>query len=586
VSDAKKDKKKKLSIYEEEKVQSPLRTMVRMFFTRKITILGLSVFGFVVLSCLILPFFFPTERLFVDSTQRNLPPSGNFMKFPKTLEGNVRQISAGNAFAAGIDNDGNVHVWGNLNEGLRAVPEGMGNVVQVSAGLSHVLALNDRGEVFTWGNDRGGVFKLLDIPGEAQEGDIVEIYAGDQISVALDSGGDIHVWGNQNIVSIRASGVRGRVKQIALNNLTAIALLDDATVACLSIVSVPFDRIPEEIQGRTVKIASNDKACIALLDDGTVTAWGLNENGLLDIPENVQGRVKDVAGGRSHFTALLDDGTVESWGSNLLKQADSPSVSGIEQIAASYYQNYAVDGNGKITTWGLKGYFFGTDDYGRDIFSRLLAGGRVSLFAGAISIIISSVLGIIIGSISGYFGGRVDVLLMRFAEIWSAIPFLPIAIILSYILAGNLGEVGRLIMTMLILGILGWPAIGRLVRAQMLAARENDYVLAARAMGVNTRNIIFRHIFPNILTIVAVNLMIRLAGSILSESMLSYLGMGIMEPTPTWGNMLSGSQNLTVITVYWWRWAFAAIFLGLSTLSLNIIGDGVREAIDPKASGR
>ena len=160
--------------------------------------------------------------------------------------------------------------------------------------------------------------------------------------------------------------------------------------------------------------------------------------------------------GGDHFVAVTDEGKVYSWGRNNYHQADVPNSLNKTKVAAVYsgtYQNYAVDENGKVTTWGLNGYLMGTDGLGRDVFSRLVTGGRMTLTIGAIAVIISTLIGIIVGGFSGYYGGKIDNLLMRFAEIVGSIPFLPLAMILSALLGNKVSELGRISMIMVILGV-------------------------------------------------------------------------------------------------------------------------------------
>ena len=283
---------------------------------------------------------------------------------------------------------------------------------------------------------------------------------------------------------------------------------------------------------------------------------------------------------------MLKDGTVVSWGQNNLNQGSAPSISGVETICAGYFQNYAIDGSGKVTGWGLKGYLMGTDAYGRDIFVRLLTGGRMTMTIGAISVIISTIIGVIIGGLSGYYGGKLDNILMRFTEIVMSIPFLPFAMILSALVGNSVSEVVRISMIMVILGLLSWPSLARLVRAQILAEREKEFVTAAKAMGIKELSIVFRHILPNVITVIIVNTTLDFATCMLIESTLSFLGFGVAEPSPTWGNMLTGSNSSLVIGTYWWRWVFPSLALGLSTISINSIGDGLRDAIDPRSNER
>ena len=251
-----------------------------------------------------------------------------------------------------------------------------------------------------------------------------------------------------------------------------------------------------------------------------------------------------------------------------------------------YYQNYAVTDTGEVVTWGLKGYLMGTDNLGRDVFTRLVNGGRVTMTVGAVAVIISMVIGLIVGGLSGYFGGVVDVILMRIAEVISGIPFLPFALILSSIIPSTVTQTQRMYMIMVVLGLLSWPALARLIRAQILAVREQEYVMAAKSVGVKELTIVFRHIVPNILSVILVNVTLSFATCMLTESSLSYLGFGIIPPTPTWGNMLTGANNSVVIQQYWWRWVFPALIFGICTISINLMGDGLRDAVDPKSEQR
>ncbi len=228
----------------------------------------------------------------------------------------------------------------------------------------------------------------------------------------------------------------------------------------------------------------------------------------------------------------------------------------------------------------------GSDGYGRDVFTRLITGGRLTLTVGAVAVSIQVILGVIVGGFAGFYGGKVDNILMRFAEIVGAIPFLPLAMTLSVVIGNRLTETQRVYLIMFILGILGWSGLARLVRGQILAEREKEFVLAAKATGIKERVIIFRHIIPNVITVVIVNATLAYATSLLTESSLSYLGFGVVEPNPTWGNMLTGSQSSNTIANYWWRWVFPALALSMCTISINMIGDGLRDAIDPKSNDR
>jgi len=215
-----------------------------------------------------------------------------------------------------------------------------------------------------------------------------------------------------------------------------------------------------------------------------------------------------------------------------------------------------------------------------------LLGGRFTLTIGAVSVIIQSLLGILIGGLAGYFGGKTDMVLMRIAEIIDSIPFLPLVIILSFIIGNQIPPQAIMFMVMVLLGVLSWPGFARMTRAQILSERESEYVAAAKAVGVREHVIIFKHILPNIMGVMLVGITISLATSMLLESSLSFLQFGIREPIPTWGNMLMSCLDAIVIKSYWWRWVFPSLALGAACLSINIIGDGFRDAIDPKNNDR
>ncbi|MCL2216715.1 MAG: ABC transporter permease subunit [Defluviitaleaceae bacterium] len=576
-----------MSMMEEEQIQSPTRTIARNFFARKLTKIGLAFFTLMLLIVIILPFFFPLDEAFFDTTMGNRRPSFNMMRFPRALDnGNAAYISAGSGFGVGVTQAGNVHVWGQTGlTGLDQIPAPMGRVIQVSAGMDHALALNAHGQVFTWGNPN---FNLPNIPPDIQ-GRTIYVAAGVQYSAALTDDGIVHVWGNDGVMraNINPRLQAGRpARHIVANITTVMLLLEDNTIMHLSPRQPAIGEFPDWIQGQIVDIALTDGTGAALLMDGTVVAWGDITAESIHVPDHIQGRVVEIDGGRWHFTAILDDGSLYSWGNNFFGQLNVPTISNAAYIFPGFHHNYVIDTNGNIRTWGLNGFLMGSDELGRDVFVRFLSAGRISMTVGVIAVIIAAFIGITLGGISGYFGGKIDMFLMRFSEIWGSIPFLPLAILLSHIIGRNLGQIGRLIVIMVVLGILTWPALFRLVRGQLLQARENEYVIAARALGVTELRIIFKHIFPNIISVISVWLALNLAGSMLTESTLSFIGFGVSEPTPSWGNMLTGANNTIVLRQFWWRWIFPAIALTTVTLSINIIGDGLREAIDPRAQER
>ena len=227
-------------------------------------------------------------------------------------------------------------------------------------------------------------------------------------------------------------------------------------------------------------------------------------------------------------------------------------------------------------------HWLGTDNLGRDVLTRLMLAGRISLTVGLASMTLSLIIGTTVGAVSGFYGGIVDTLLMRFADILMSIPSLPLLIILSAVLSGfNVPSEYRLYLVMIILSLVGWPGLARMVRGQVLSFKERSFMDAAEVLGLSDRRKIFNHLIPNIVPILIVVATLSVAGSILSESALSYLGLGVVPPTPSWGSMMDAANNIMDFQKRPWLWAPPGIAIFLTVVSINVLGDALRDALDP-----
>ena len=594
-----------LSTEEEERIQTPMRAMLSSFVHKPLAMLGLIVFLAIFVFVLVGPHIWPLDLSDQDASLTNLPPSNNMMAVPKEmLDVGVADIASGNTYGLGTDVNGKLYIWGHTRVtdkiDMADIPQEVqdADLTYIAAGTDHCVAVAEDGQVYVWGNTRlqqdkftTDMTKAMKKGGDAW--DVIQLEASNQFSAIVTSDGNLYLWGNGNMADIKLrSKYEGKIAKVALTENEYICLLTDGTVAYTGYKdkNSPFAKIPAELKGKTVvDIASTSKSVAAVTEDGEIIVWGNAAKGEADVPE-LSAKPVHLYGGRYHYTALLENGDVVSWGNNKYHQVDVPdavnSADNIERIFVSNYQNYALGSDGKLYTWGLKGFTLGTDSLGRDMLTRIVNGGRVTMTVGAISVVIATILGVLFGGLAGYFGGHLDILIMRIAEIVGGLPFIPFAMILSAVIGTRLDPTQRMYLIMVVLGVLSWVPTCRLVRAQILAQREMEYVTAAKAMGIREGTIVFRHILPNVVSLLIVSMTLDFATCMLTESTLSYLGFGIPLPTPTWGNLLNGANNSIVIQQYWWQWVFPAAIFGVCTICINLIGDGLRDALDPKALER
>ena len=614
-----------------ENIESPSKMAVKAFFRRKLAVVALVVLVGLFLFVFIGPLFYEMDVTYTDNNLANIPPNYSMLDIPDDLADNIKSISGFSDFSVGVSGDNTLYIWGNTYDSLSELdysvfPEEIqeGKVAFASAGLDHIIAITTEGKIVGWGknyqcqygykqNEADPYVQMPEefITGTIDPAKVDQLLCGYQCT-ALVYDGKLYVWGNPsgllNLKDLAAYSFPAEgeeepvaVKKVAVSNYYGIALLEDGRVITGG-MTFTFNRqsgysnmaegnkvnnLQSHLSSKKIVDIAATKNCFAMIaDDGEVLIHGAEQNGEYGVPAlSADEKYIAISGGTNHFVAVTDKNLAYAWGHNDGGQSEVYAEPATAVYAGSK-QTYLANENGELAyKTGFKGYLMGTDKSGRDIFGRIIYGGRMTMTVGAVAVIVSTIISIIVGCLSGYFGGWVDMLLMRVTEIFSAIPFLPFAMLLSFVIQKNpIDETTRIIIIMVILGLLSWTGLARMIRAQVLAEREKEFVIAAQSMGVKESRIAFKHILPNVVSVILVSVTLDFATCLLTESSLSYLGFGVQQPDPTWGNMLNGANNSLVIQNYWWQWVFPAIFLSIATISINIIGDTLRDVLDPKSS--
>lgn len=606
-----------------ELIVSPGRQIFNRFMERKFAVFSVIVVLVMFAVVFIAPHFMTKYYdAFTETTQKDLPPTLSLMSVPGELKGNIKMIDSYSSFSVGLSNEGKVYVWGIGSIGatginIMDIPEEVLNakIAYVAAGQDHIIAIGEDGAFYGWGSNRFGQYaatetvtsnpNLEPVPeivrnGEIDVSHIKKVTCGYQASAILMDDGTLYIWGNKQAYANLDKFI-GRTNIVDVDfTLNYVVGLDTkqtsvytGTKGLFTNVRTQFSQVGTQklsayLDGRKInEIRAASTGICLLLDDGSIALTGDFPSDVQEVPALEEGELFiDIEAGTYHFSGLTNLGHVYSFGGDHYRQAEAPKVDGAKKIFAGAFQSYAVDENGKLlNNWGLRGYLFGTDDRGANIAERVIAGGRITMTVGAIAVIIEIIIGVSIGLLAGFAGGWVDIFLMRVAEVISSIPLYPFMLILNSLLAQvSMSTDERLYMIMVILGFLGWPGFAYITRAQVLVARESEYVTAAQAMGVKPSRIAFKHILPNIVSVILVNITLSFAASMQTETSLSFLGFGVNYPQPSWGNMLSRASNAVAAINFWWQWVFTSAILILTTVCINTIGDTLRDVMDPKST--
>ncbi len=606
-----------------ELIASPSRQIFNRFMERKFAVFSVFVvlvmFGIVFIAPHFMTKYYDS---YTETTQKDLPPTMDFMNVPGELRNNIKMIDSYSSFSVGLSNEGKVYVWGIGQIGatgidIKKIPDEVkqAKIAFVAAGQDHIIAIGEDGKFYGWGSNRFGQYAVTDLilsnPNLEPVPEIVlnggldithikRVTCGYQASAVLMDDGTLYIWGNKQAYANMDKFV-GRTNIVDIDfTLNYIVGLDQKQTSVYTgtkglyakartqIGGSKTESMSKFLDGRKINElrATSSSVCL-LLEDGTIALTGDFQSDFVEVPTLAEGEYFiDIEAGTYHYSGLTNLGHVYSFGGDHYRQAEAPKVNGAKKLYAGAFQSYAVNENGKLlNSWGLKGYLFGTDDRGANIAERVVAGGRVTMTVGAVAVIIEILIGVSIGLLAGFLGGWVDIFLMRVAEVFSSIPLIPFMLIMSSLLAQvSLTTDQRLYMIMVILGILSWPGFAYITRAQVLVARESEYVTAAQAMGVKTGRIAFKHILPNIVSVILVNMTLSFAASMQTETTLSFLGFGVNYPQPSWGNMLSRASNSTAAINFPWQWIFTSAIVILTTVCINTIGDTLRDVMDPKST--
>lgn len=525
----------------------------------------------------------PFEPYAYESVLANQSPSQSYLDVPKLTTDDVIDIASTTTFSAALHKDGSVIMWGDDTVDFSLINDL--KITNLAAGTHHMVFADSKHDIYTmednaFQQDESAKASMKRI----EEEGILKLVASDDYSGCLTNDGNLYVWGNTNFMNNKKipEEFQTHIIDVEASSNALMLRLDDHRIVMVGADGLSMKNIPTVLANGEIDIidmAVNYHNAAVIDDNGNLMVWGEDENDLLNAP--IEGRYEKIEAGRHSFHVVDNNKTVTSWGSTSYHETSMHTYEQVDEIFSSNFQTYIVSSD-KIEGWGHAGFVLGSDHLGRDVLSRLIHGGAITMFLGMIACIISTILGTIIGLLCGYKGGLLDHLCMRFAEIITSIPFLPIVLTLSAFLSYDSSIHSRMIFIMILYGCLSWVSLARLVRSNVIKERHLDYVLSAKTLGASTSRIIFKHLLPSCMPLILSDITLMYAGTMLMEAGLSFLGFGVPSPYPSWGNMLESAQNLTTIQNYPWTWLPPAICIFLSVYALHLLQDALRKEWNPK----
>ncbi len=560
------------------KVLSPGMMVFKRFIRNKLAIAGICILVFMFLFSFLGGVISPyrQDQVFykVDSANKE------YASAVVNTDYRFTTAQAGGALSTMVRATFNSQVKGKNAEQVSFIADGKTYIAQ---------RISDQFYLITAGEEMGTVALL---------GKIVDVKAaeGKELSPALKDAAVEAAKAGQSVFELEGvtySLTAGKGKSYTLSGMAEVAMASMLT----------FDAVTQEYASLAGDYTFR-KNCETALHAGETSFTVGDATYTLEITDNTDAAVKNAAGdvlinvtnlivnpvtngvilSAAYKDAVADAITAKQKSFEYVNESGTTEkhtiqLRGNNYIISTEQQTYLID----MYSPPSADHPLGTDDHGMDVLTRLMYGGRISLMVGFIVMLLENLIGIIIGGVSGYFGGWVDTLLMRFVDLFNSIPYYPMMIIAGAIMDSfEVDPYLRLYMMMAIMGIMGWTGVARVVRGQILSLREQDFMVATEATGIPVARRIFRHLVPNVMPLLIVQATMGLGSIILTEATLSFLGLGIKYPLASWGSIINSASNIYVMTNCWYLWIPAGLLIVLTVLGFNFVGDGLRDAFDPK----